>query len=75
MYYKAINKKLLTLLDGPDELQKFGVAAASSALATLLTYPIDTLRTRIALEAGEKDGKFDGVCDAAKKIFREEEFA
>ena len=74
-YYKAINKKLTSYLDNPDDLQKFGVAAASTAFASIFAYPIDTLRARLALEAGEKDGKFDGVVDATKKIFNEEQFA
>ena len=39
-----------------------------------MTYPIDTVRARLVLEAGDKDGKFEGVCDASKKIFEEERF-
>jgi hypothetical protein len=71
-YYKAINKKLSSYLDNPDDLQKFGVAAASTAFASIFSYPIDTLRARLVLEAGEKDGKYEGVVDATKKIFNEE---
>lgn len=73
-YYKAMSKKLNSLLDNPDALQNFGVAAASTAFASLMTYPLDTVRARLVLEAGDKDGKFEGSIDAAKKIFEEEKF-
>jgi solute carrier family 25 (adenine nucleotide translocator) protein 4/5/6/31 len=72
-YCKALNDKLLSYLVDPDELARFGVAAASSVIAGLFTYPLDTIRARLAMEAGEKDAKFEGVWDAAKKIFTEEE--
>jgi len=74
MNYKALNAKLLTYLTNPDDLQRFGVAAASSAVAGLLSYPIDTVRARLALEAGDKDAKFEGAIDAARRIFKEEGF-
>ena len=72
-YYKAINKKLSTYLDNPDELQKFGVAAASTALATILSYPLDTIKARLAQEMGDKDSKFEWITDAAYKMFNEEQ--
>ena len=74
-YYKAINKKLSSYLEDSDDLQKFGVAAASSALASVFSYPLDTVRARLALEAGDKDGKFEGTVDAANKMFNEEKWA
>ena len=72
---KALNDQLVSHLTDPDELAKVGVAAASTVIAGLLTYPLETVRARLAVDTGDKDAKFDGVWDAAKKIFTEEELS
>jgi len=72
-FYKALNDKILSYLTDPDELCKCGVAAASSVLAGLLTYPLDTIRNRTAVEAGEKDAL--SACDTTMRIFNQEELS
>ena len=53
--YNGISNFLMKHLSNQTQLNKFAVAAISSMFAGLLAYPLETIKARIAVEAGEKD--------------------
>ena len=51
---------------------KFGVGFASTTIAGLVVYPMDTVRRRNMMQSGESAKEYKGSIDAAMKILKKE---
>ncbi|CAG8519398.1 15502_t:CDS:2 [Acaulospora colombiana] len=64
--------------EGPDKKLGIGellfAGAAAGMPAAYLTTPADVIKTRLQVEAREGQTAYNGIADAAKKIFKEEGF-
>ncbi|CAD5234476.1 unnamed protein product [Bursaphelenchus xylophilus] len=50
----------------------FAIAQYTAIMAAMLSYPLDTVRRRLMMQAGKKVHAYNGTLDCAKKIYRAE---
>ena len=55
-------------------IAKWGVAQSVTAVAGICSYPFDTVRRRLMMQAGSKDKMYSGTMDAWGKIYANEGF-
>ncbi|KAI9327597.1 mitochondrial carrier domain-containing protein [Zopfochytrium polystomum] len=68
--YHEILKRLKTNLKWQDDVSTLAAGGTAGALATLVTYPFDLLRTRFAMQGNEKI--YSGLADAIRQIAAKE---
>ncbi|KAG5457244.1 MAG: ADP/ATP translocase, partial [Olpidium bornovanus] len=71
-YFGAYDTSKAMLKKKPGIIVSWAIAQSVSIGASLVSYPVDTVRRRMMMQSGRSDVLYSGALDCARKIYTEE---